>query len=38
LRTDIVLLGIVILGVTGYILDIAIVVIQNRVVPWMGKG
>lgn len=38
LRTDIVLLGIVILGVTGYILDIAIVIIQNRVVPWMGKG
>jgi taurine transport system permease protein len=38
LRTDIVLLGIVILGVTGYLLDIAMVIIQNRVVPWMGKG
>jgi taurine transport system permease protein len=38
LRTDVVLLGIVILGTTGYLLDIAIVMIQKKVVPWMGKG
>ena len=38
LRTDIVLLGIVILGTTGYLLDILIVMIQKRAVPWMGKG
>jgi len=37
LRTDIVLLGIVILGATGYLLDIVIVMIQNKAVPWMGK-
>jgi taurine transport system permease protein len=38
LRTDIVLLGILILGTTGYLLDILIVMIQKRAVPWMGKG
>ena len=38
LRTDIVLLGIIILGTTGYLLDIMIVMIQKRTVPWMGKG
>lgn len=37
LRTDVVLLGIVILGATGYLLDIMIVIIQNKAVPWMGK-
>ncbi|MBW2147535.1 MAG: ABC transporter permease subunit [Deltaproteobacteria bacterium] len=38
LRTDVVLLGIGILGTTGYLLDIAIVMVQKKVVPWMGKG
>jgi len=38
LRTDVVLLGIVILGSLGYILDIVIVMIQRKVVPWTGKG
>lgn len=37
LRTDIVLLGILILGVTGYALDLAIVATQRIAVPWMGK-
>lgn len=38
LRTDVVLLGIFILGTTGYLLDIVIVMLQKRVVPWMGKA
>jgi taurine transport system permease protein len=37
LRTDVVLLGVVILGATGYLLDICIVALQNKVVPWAGK-
>lgn len=37
LRTDVVLLGIVILGGTGYLLDVVIVFIQNKFIPWVGK-
>lgn len=37
LRTDIVMLGILILGVTGYILDLILVAVQRVAVPWMGK-
>lgn len=36
LRTDIVLLGIVLLGATGYLLDLALVATQRLVVPWAG--
>jgi taurine transport system permease protein len=37
LRTDIVMLGILILGITGYALDLMLVAVQHAVVPWMGK-
>ena len=38
LRTDVVLLGVVILGGTGYLLDILVVTVQRRAVPWIGKS
>lgn len=38
LRTDVVMLGILILGATGYLLDLALVAAQRRFVHWMGKG
>lgn len=37
LRTDIVMLGILLLGVTGYALDLVLVTVQRLAVPWMGK-
>jgi taurine transport system permease protein len=37
LRTDVVMIGILLLGVTGYALDLALVAIQRIAVPWMGK-
>jgi taurine transport system permease protein len=38
LRTDIVMLGIVLLGLTGYALDLAIVSLQRWITPWAGRG
>jgi taurine transport system permease protein len=38
MRTDIVMLGIILLGLTGYILDMVIVALQKVVVPWDGKS
>lgn len=38
LRTDIVMLGIVLLGVIGYGLDLLIVALQRAAVPWMGRA
>jgi taurine transport system permease protein len=38
LRTDVVMLGILILGITGYLLDLALVAAQTYWVHWMGKG
>ncbi len=38
LRTDIVMLGIVLLGLTGYALDLAIVGLQRWITPWAGRG
>lgn len=38
LRTDVVMLGILILGVTGYLLDLALVAAQRRWIHWIGKG
>jgi taurine transport system permease protein len=38
MRTDIVMLGIILLGLTGYILDTLIVALQKVVVPWDGKA
>ena len=37
LRTDVVMIGILLLGITGYALDLALVAIQRVMVPWMGK-
>lgn len=37
LRTDVVMIGILLLGITGYALDLALVALQRAVVPWMGK-
>jgi taurine transport system permease protein len=37
LRTDIVMLGILLLGITGYALDLALVATQKVSVPWMGR-
>ncbi|MET0314305.1 MAG: ABC transporter permease [Hansschlegelia sp.] len=38
LRTDIVMLGIVLLGVTGYALDLALVGLQRWTTPWAGRS
>jgi taurine transport system permease protein len=38
LRTDVVMLGVLMLGVTGYLLDFALVSAQRRWVHWMGKA
>jgi taurine transport system permease protein len=37
LRTDVVLFGILLLGLIGYLLDFAIVLAQRLLVPWAGK-
>jgi taurine transport system permease protein len=37
LRTDVVLVGIFLLGMTGYALDTMLVIAQKRATPWMGK-
>lgn len=38
LRTDIVMLGIVLLGGTGYALDLALVRLQRWLAPWAGRA
>jgi taurine transport system permease protein len=37
LRTDIVMLGILLLGGTGYLLDLLLLGLQRLFVPWAGK-
>lgn len=37
LRSDIIFLGIIIMGVTGIVLDCIILLIQKKVAPWEGK-
>lgn len=37
LRTDVVILGIMLLGLIGYLLDFLLVRAQRRFVPWAGK-
>lgn len=37
LRTDVVMLGIFLLGVTGYLFDAALVALQRALVPWAGQ-
>ena len=38
LRTDVVMLGILLLGTIGYLLDLALVTTQRLTIHWMGKG
>lgn len=37
LRTDVVMLGILMLGLTGVLFDVVIVTLQRRFAPWAGK-
>lgn len=37
LRTDIVMLGIFLLGLLGYLFDALLVLLQRKLVPWAGK-
>lgn len=37
LRTDVVIVGIVLLGLIGYLLDLVLVLAQRYLVPWAGK-
>ena len=38
LRTDVVMIGILILGLIGYAMDVALVALQRWIVPWTGKA
>ncbi|MDE2572175.1 MAG: ABC transporter permease [bacterium] len=38
LRSDIIFMGIIIMGVTGMVLDYIVVLLQHRFVPWLGKA
>jgi taurine transport system permease protein len=37
MRTDLVMLGIILLGVTGYLLDYLLVLVERLAVPWAGR-
>jgi taurine transport system permease protein len=37
MRTDIVMIGIILLGLTGYLLDYLLVVVERLTVPWAGR-
>jgi taurine transport system permease protein len=37
MRSDIIFLGIIIMGITGILLDKSIQFIENKIVPWKGK-
>jgi taurine transport system permease protein len=37
LRSDVIFIGIIIMGITGILLDKSIRFVENRVVPWKGK-
>ena len=37
LRTDVVMIGILLLGLTGYLIDLGLVGLQRVAVPWLGK-
>ena len=38
MTTDVVVLGIVIIGLIGYGIDILMRILENYLVPWKGKG
>jgi taurine transport system permease protein len=37
MRTDLVILGIILLGLTGYLLDLGLVYLERLMVPWAGR-
>jgi taurine transport system permease protein len=37
LRTDIVIMGIVVIGVIAYVFDLAMRLVESKLVPWRGK-
>jgi len=37
LRTDIVIMGIMVMGVTGYFIDLGMRSMQKKIIPWKGK-
>lgn len=38
LRTDIVIMGIIVIGIVAYSFDLAMRVIETKLVPWRGRG
>ncbi|MBL4650584.1 MAG: hypothetical protein JKY03_12710 [Aureispira sp.] len=38
LRTDIVVMGILIIGAIAWLFDLAMRRVERRIVPWKGKG
>ena len=38
LRTDIVFIGIVVIGVIGYSIDILMRILERKLIPWKGKS
>jgi taurine transport system permease protein len=38
LRTDIVIMGIIVIGVFAYLFDLLMRFIENKLVPWKGKA
>jgi taurine transport system permease protein len=38
LRTDVVIMGIVVIGVVAYLFDLLMRQIERRLVPWKGRG
>jgi taurine transport system permease protein len=37
LRTDIVIMGIIVMGLIGYGFDVLMRKLENRLIPWKGK-
>ena len=38
LRTDVVIIGIIVIGVVAYLFDLLMRYVERKVVPWKGKG
>ena len=38
LSTDIVVMGVIIIGIVGYGIDILMRMLEARLIPWKGKG
>ncbi len=37
LRTDIVIMGVIVMGVVGYGFDLFIRILEKKIIPWKGK-